>query len=416
MGYYARWEAASAASLAHVYRLIHDAAPPISRSVAIASIYGVPADGSADAGTHGGRERHVVDFFAHLEGPSGRDETCRAMQRSVIAFCREMKTRAMPIRDDVELAAQFLGQVAPTQATLVGTSSFRLDRLVAHLAADGADRYFDRLGAAGAGGAWAGADARMFADEVLEEILGVVTPGGTPFHTHAQYVEAIFASPENRARADRQYRRAMRQIGTFWGTLLGLRAYTYGESFVARNVGVKSVWQNGEWTAQLLFMDHDGTFLSGQRTPDFHPLSALPGMTADDMHVWGFRSQTGETITGDVALLRTLYRIDERVEGEAQSMLRDELRRAFQRTRRAIRDDPSVRCGFAAAFLDRFDDWDAMVLGFLEIGEDRVARETWRARTSRWLDDKGYADNARREYLRAVERHETFLRKYAWLY
>jgi hypothetical protein len=354
-----------------------------------------------------GGQRHIVEYFTRLDGPLGRDETSRAMRRSIDAYCREMRTRALPIRSDVELTAQFLAQVAPTQAILVGTSSFRLDRLVAHLSPDGADRYFAQLSNAAPGRA----EAKSFADEILEEVLGVVTPRDVAYETHAQYIESIFAGHENRARAERHYGRAMRQIGVFWGTLLGMRAHTFGESFVTRNVGLKSTWEEDEWTVKIIFMDHDGTYLSGQRAREFHPLSALPAMIGDDMHIWGF---TG--VKGDVELLRTLFRIDDRVEREAQSALRAEVRDAFQRTKRAICENPQVQSCFASEFVERYTDWDEMVVGYVGLPDDPVERNAWAVRTSRWLEDKNYPDRLRREYLRAVERHTGFLEKYAFLY
>jgi hypothetical protein len=398
MAHWARWEAASAAGLARVYRLIHGVDPPISRTVALSTIYGVPVNGG---------ERHIVDYFTRLNAPSGRDETRLAMRRSVDAYCREMRTRALPSYSDVELSAQFLGQVAPTQAILVKTSSFRLDRLVACLSDDGADRYFAQISEATP----TRAEARTFADEILEEVLGLVTPRDTPFETHAQYIESAFADHDNRARAERQYRRVMRQIGSFWGTLLGIRSHTFGESFVARNVGLKSVWEDGEWTVKIIFMDHDGTFLSGQRARDFHPMSALPAMVGDDMHIWGRKSLKGAT-----ELLRTLYRIDEQTEYEAHSALRDELCRAFRRARRAIAEDPQVQGCFAQEFVERFADWDEMVVGYLSLPDEPAAREAWQARTSQRLEDKGYPGNLRREYLRAVSEYRSFLEKYAFLY
>ena len=45
---------------------------------------------------------------------------------------------------DLGLTAQFIGVVAPAQAILSGTSSFRLDKLAAYLSSDGPQRYFER--------------------------------------------------------------------------------------------------------------------------------------------------------------------------------------------------------------------------------------------------------------------------------
>ena len=118
MGYYLRWEAAAAASLAQVHRRIQRDEAPISRTAAMSTIYGVPCDGG---------ERHIVDYFARLAGPSGREQTRHAMRASIHAFCKEMRSQSLPARSDLELGAQFLGQVAPTQSVLIGTSSFRLE-------------------------------------------------------------------------------------------------------------------------------------------------------------------------------------------------------------------------------------------------------------------------------------------------
>jgi hypothetical protein len=396
MAYYLRWEAASAAGLAHVHRLVHGREAPVSRTVAVSTVYGVPANGS---------ECHVVSYFTTLAGPGGREDTRRAMRASIDAFCREMRSQSLPARNDLQLAAQFLGQAAPAQSVLAGTSSFRLDRLAGYLSPDGADRYFALLGEAPGS-----AEARAFADDVLEEALGVLTPR-TAFETHAQYVDAAFADPENRARADRNYVAAMRQIGAFWGTLAGMRSYTYGESFVARNVGLKSVWQHGEWTPGLVFLDHDGTYLSGMRSREFHPLSAIPGMRGDHMHVWGFREVKGST-----EWLRILFRIDEAREREAQAELRREMRRTFDAARRAIREDPQVQRCFHSEFVDRFADWDDLVVEYLGLDGDPDVRNGWYAAASRRLEEKRYPENLAREYLSALDRYSMFLERYGFLY
>ena len=398
MGYYLQWEAASAAALARVYRLIQGVDPPISRTLSVSTIYGIPIQG---------REHHVVQYFRRLIGPAESDDTRRAMHDSIEAFRREMKMQTLPHGGDLGLATQFLGQVAPTQSILTATSSFRLDRVVAYLSADGADRYFEQI----QGAPPSPAQAKAFVDELLEEVLGVVTASDTPFITHTHYVESVLSHPENRARAERQYRRLMREIGRFWGTLLGMRAYTYGESFVARNVGLKSVWEDGEWTTTIRFLDHDGTYLSGQRSRQFRPLSALAGMVGDEMHIWGFKE-----IVGSVALFRTLFRIDVVVEREAQTVLREELRTAFNRARRAISEDPEVQACFFPEFVERFRDWDEMVVGYLGLADDPAVRARWRERTSLWLEERGYAEKLRREHLRAFERHGEFLERYAFLY
>ena len=154
----------------------------------MSTIYGVPCRGG---------ERHIVDYFARLAGPSGREQTRQAMRASIQAFCKEMRSQSLPARSDLELGAQFLGQVAPTQSVLIGTSSFRLDRIGGHLSPEGADHYFARMDAAPSL-----AERQAFADEILEEVLGVLTPVDAPFESHAQHLDAAFAEADNRARAE----------------------------------------------------------------------------------------------------------------------------------------------------------------------------------------------------------------------
>ena len=397
MGYYLRWEAAAAASLAHVYRRIQRDEAPISRTTAMSTIYGVPC---------GGGERHIVDYFARLAGPSGREQTRHAMRASIQAFCKEMRSQSLPARSDLELGAQFLGQVAPTQSVLIGTSSFRLDRIGGYLSPEGADYYFARTNPAATA-----AERQTFADEVLEEVLGVLTPVDAPFESHAQYLDAVFADVDNRARADRHYLAGMQQVGAFWGALVGMRAYTYGESFVARNVGLRSVWARGEWTPTLIFLDHDATYLSGIRSRQFHPLSALPGMRGDHMHVWGFG-----TVKGSTEWLRILYRVDGDRARTGETALRDEMRRAFDGVRRAIREDAHVQRCFHAEFVDRFADWDDLVSGYLALDKTPEARAAWAASASSRLEALRYPDNLRREYLSAFDRYADFLEAYGFLY
>ena len=75
-----------------------------------------------------------------------------------------------------------------------------------------------------------------------EEILGAYHSPDVKYYSYRQYLTAAFAVTSNRARADGYYLSFLQQIARFWGTLLAVRGFTRGESFVARNVGLKSVW------------------------------------------------------------------------------------------------------------------------------------------------------------------------------
>ena len=62
-----------------------------------------------------------------------------------------------------------------------------------------------------------------------------------------------------------------------------------GESFVGRNVGLRSVWVEGQWRVKLIFMDHDALTLPDLEIGHFFAQNALPGMLLDERHIWGRR-------------------------------------------------------------------------------------------------------------------------------
>lgn len=398
MAYYLRWEAGTAADLSKIYRLIHQKEAPISRTLSVTTIYAVPVNG---------HEQHVVRYFSDCDGGRDPDEMRAALRYSIEAFYNETRVATPSLGGDLGLATQFLGHVVPSQSILAGTSSFRLDRLADYLSPQGADIYFAR----GHKRPFTENQARQFADELLEEVLGLYTPPGISCEDYGQYVDAALSQSQNRAAADRNYLAMLREIGEFWGTLLGMRSYSYGESFVARNVGIKSLWEKGEWRVKLVFMDHDVMYMTGRRSRDFHPLSAIPGMAADDRHVWGFRNARGE-----VELLREIYRVDSSVESQGLSSLRDELRTAYRKTQDEICHNERARGFFHRPFVDRLRDWDEIVEHYLSIKNDRQKVEAWKEQTELLLRRRGYSEALVEEYLLGIERHHSFLGKYSFLY
>src|SRR6185369_9578468 len=129
---------------------------------AVSTIYTVPVKG---------REQHVLKYFSDLRGVSDPGEVRQAMRQSVKAFHYETGISTPALPGDLGLATQFLSQVAPSQSILVGTSSFRLDRLESYLSPQGADIYFSQ----NLKKPFTPSQARRFADELLDEILGVHT-------------------------------------------------------------------------------------------------------------------------------------------------------------------------------------------------------------------------------------------------
>ena len=77
-----------------------------------------------------------------------------------------------PIPGDYGLTAQFSALAGPAQATICGSSSFRLDLVAKYLSADGPDEYFRR----GLQIDYEDLDAKRLADDLLDEVLGVYYP------------------------------------------------------------------------------------------------------------------------------------------------------------------------------------------------------------------------------------------------
>ncbi len=84
-----------------------------------------------------------------------------------------------------------------------------------------------------------------------------MTRASVKYHDHDQYARSGIGGSQKSSQSQcTVYLGLLKQIGTMWGTLLGLRGYTFGESFVARNVGLRTIWSKGEWSVRLIFQDH----------------------------------------------------------------------------------------------------------------------------------------------------------------
>lgn len=399
MAYYLRWEAGAAAVLSKIYRLIHQTEAPISRTLAVSTIYTVPVNG---------QERHILEYFSDFNGARDPDGRRRAMRQAIEANRDEVGVFTPPgLPGDFGLATQFLGQSIPSQSILMDTSSFRLERLESYLSPEGADIYFTQ----GLKTSYTLSDGRWFADELLDEILGEYVSEDLTYENHAQYIAAALSRSDNRARADSNYLSMMRQFGKFWGTLMGIRSHSYGESFVARNVGVKSVFEDGEWKAKLVFLDHDAMYITSVRTNHYHPLSSIPNMVIDEKYIMG-----AHNVRGSVEALRAVYRVNETVASEGYSALNDELGAAHRKAREEMRTNPGLNGFFSANFLEAVSDWDQIVARYLSTGDEPSKVDSWRDETTRFLQEKGYDESLIREYVRCVEKYSGFLQRYSVIY
>jgi hypothetical protein len=243
---------------------------------------------------------------------------------------REIHGVEAPICRTVSIAkVPMLKSLNPAQAVQVGTTSFRLDFIARSLRGR--------------------AVQRRDVDSILDEIL----PRYDPPRAQAGYVDAAFRA--NRRRADATFIDLHKQIGTFWGTLLGLRGYSEGESFAVRNVGLRNVWDGKRWRVRVIFMDHDAL--------SFAPVSARTIHKAwqDAKQVVGAR--------GELVCLREIYRVGPAVERRGHAAFRAAMKEAYRKTRAAMRAG---------------DEWDEAVRAYLRRRRVRqphyaaAARQEWR--------------------------------------
>jgi hypothetical protein len=303
------------------------------------------------------------------------------------------------------LTAEFLSHVAPAQAILSGTSSFRIDKVATYLSSEGAEKYFREYQEV----EYSANDARRFADELLDEVLGLYVPPSVTFKNYGRYVDAALAVPANRKRADEIFLSLVRQIAEFWGTIMGIRGQSRGESFVGRNVGIRSVWVDGQWRVKLIFMDHDALTLPDQDIGHFFAQNALPGMLLDERHTWG-KANPALFPTSLVGYLLGIYRIGRALESEAQCIAETELLRAYKKTQAAVLNDRKLRAFVSETFVSRLLDWDEFVIGFLR------PNKGWKTRMKRTFKEKGYEPDAFEYYTEACEKYRGFIERNAFLY
>ncbi len=398
-----QYEACHASKLAYIYRLVHDEEAPMAKYPARNTVYSVPS------------RQGEVQIIPYFTDPSlfGKNfgEMRTAMKRCVAAFNTEGNDNLPEIPGDLGLTAQFIGQVMPAQAILCGTSSFRLDKLAAYLSADGDQKYFKtHLGVP-----YNKEHSKQFADELLEEVLGVYQPPKVRYQTYEQYLGAAFEVPSNRARADENYLALANQIAKFWGTMLAVGGATRGESFVGRNVGLKSYWHNGEWRVRIIFMDHDAMVLSGPGDGQFYAKGALPNMTIDERYIWG-RSNPKRFARSALGYLQGLYHIGNEMDARGQRIIQTALKDAYKKTQSLLLTNEKLRPLFSRVFIERLLVWDTLVEGYFQMNGDRPANARWKREMRKMLTAKGYRRDAFTSYTATIEKHHEFLERYLFLF
>jgi DUF971 family protein len=350
--------------------------------------------------------RYFMD--AQIFGESGFDEMRVAMKDATAALVKEEGENLPAVGGPMGITAEFLSHVAPAQSIMTRTSSFRLDKLALYLSAHGAQTYFnDWLRVS-----FTKADAKQFADALLEEVLGVYEPPEVALVDYGSYVDAAFAVPSNRARADEVFLNFVRETATVWGTLLGARGQTRGESFVGRNVGLRSVWEQGQWKVKLIFMDHDALSLPDLENGHFYAQTAMAAMLLDERHLWG-RANPALFPTSLVGYLISIYRIGSELETRAHALAEKELKAAYDKTHQAMLNDQRLRAFFTDVFMSRLFDWDEFVRGYLG-GQGQDAK--WKKKMKKMFADKGYEKDAFEYYTEAADKGRGFLERNAFLF
>lgn len=398
-----QWEARAAAVLSSIFRLVHGTDAPISKPLSISNIYAIPSRAG---------KVHILDYFTKPEVfGAGFREMRVAMRRSVEALKNGDGGDVPDLPGDLGLTVSFLTKFAPAQAILSGTSSFRLDRIADYLSSDGPERYFGE----GFGIQYSETDAKWFADEVLEEVLGVYTPPAGRYQNYEQYVQQAISFPANRARADHNYLSVMQQIGSFWGTLMGIKGFSFGESFVGRNVGLKSFYDGGQWKVKIIFMDHDDVQIAGARSEGFRPLSALKGMTLDERFIWRDPMREG-SVKSEASLLEQIYRIEPGMKKKARMMAHDAMRHSYKKTQKELDTNPELQQFFSRLFLEQIRDWDFIAGNYLESKDGPSGFDNWRAEAQGFLRSKNYDEALIDEFINSIKEYASFIEKYAFLY
>jgi len=402
-----RWESNHSAILSEVYRAAHHCEAPVSKLLALASYRTVPCQG---------REVHLLDYFTAPEifGP-GFQRMRQQMKRCVAAFDQQFGDDFADLPGEAGLTGRFLYHVLPCQGLLAQTTSYRLDTLARYFSPAGAENYFrDGLKRQ----KHTLEEARRFADALLGEVLGAYVAPDATYLDHAQYLAAAFSVPANRRQADDMHARAVSDLGKLWGTVLALGGFTYGESFVGRNMGLKSSFAGGKWISRLVSMDHDNLHLPGKEEEVFWAQGALRNAEQDECYIRGNPGRPKQVPRCDLHYLQQIYHLEsDDVPAESRRCLESAMGTAYRQARRALDAEPRMRELFSSSYLRHLRDWHAVVADYLTTVPEAGGAEftAWKKRAQVYLTERKYGEVVG-NYCTALEKHGDFVRRYSFLY
>lgn len=388
-------EARNAATFRALYRAAHEQEPSMSRMASIACVNGVPtADGEADL------LAYFTDASVFGDGYS--------QMRNQMQYCVAHTTaggRQIP-EGDLAVTVAFLRDQKPRQSIVTCTSSYRLDLLQKYLSPEGAEVYFNK----GLGVTYTNDDARRFADDLLEEVLGTYVAPVVACNNYEEYLDVAMKDPRNRAAADLAYKSTMRELGAYWGTLLAAGGHTSGESFVARNLGLKSAWDEGRWRVRLIFMDHDSLFCPGPDEEDFYVQSFLHGAWLDQRYVFGSLREE-DSVLGSVECLQAIYRVSKATAGEGEEAICGAMAQAYKQVRRESGPGGRLRHALSKRLTDAMVNFDEVARMLLEGDGD-----SWQAGARKWMLGSGYGEEVAGKFVDLIASNHVFFRMNASLY
>jgi hypothetical protein len=392
-------EALSGVRLAELFRHVHKSSPPMSVSREISSIQTIPSwQGNV----------HLLDYFTDRRTFGNG---FRKMRENMLETVTRMLTdqQSLNAPGALGLTVEFLRLMPPRQAWLENSTSYRLDMLERYLSPEGPQSYF----AKGLSRNFTYTDTRRFADDLLEEILGIYEPPTDTTGPYDSYVARAFA--KNRKSADRTYVCLLDQAGKFFGTLLATWGCSFGESFVRRNVGLKSQWRNGEWAAQIIFMDHDALWVPGQTKDDFDPKQSLKGLRLDHGY-WFAEEKNPEQARGTLRTLTRIYRVRAAVRAEGELAFHDATLAAYRETRRSMRGNPHVRQMFDPDVINKIADWDSVVWNCVNSRRSNRLTAEWKSESRAKLRQRGYSSKVIESWIRAANNNAGLLEHYYTLF
>ena len=352
--YQLEWQTRAEGRFAAIWRAVHGEEAPISRTLRVNSVFKMPLDD--------GRSASVIRYFADPELYGDGYEHMRGeLARALDSLRKADGEPPYEAPNEMALTGRFFGAVKPSQAVQVGTTSFRVDRVARYFRPDGALSYHEELGVP-----CHRDDELSFADELLSEVLTVFEPPARQHRTYAGYLKAAFAIPRNRARADRNFIDCAKQLGVMFGTCVGLCIGSHGESFVARNVGLRSVFERGGWRLKLLFIDHDALSIAEAEDQEIYPQWFARRIRDDYEHILGAQTDTIR-VPGTLNLLADIYRVSRALRRAGVAAFHTASGNAFRVTRRAL--PRRLTKLFHPRWIARMEDFDRAVRTLVRAGE-----------------------------------------------